>query len=636
MANILFRLLVLAALPLLLLPAGGCMSEITVSRVSPRERVNYGINTTGEGITQDTSNLLANFLLTDLYEDDPPALISRLQQLFKNEPRPEYLCALADSALNLGLRYASKPDLAIQYYLAAALYSYGYLVALDDPGSRPYSEERVTMIRIYNVAITEIFAYLHKRDLYRNNSFELTSIGGQKVTFTAPLYRLPLPESSYSDFLLCADYRPENLTHVSRRFGIGAPLICQIKPHSEADAARFADQQALPATLAIRFDQNNNRWDDVTARLEFLDSRNIDSTRVGRNEIPLELDFSTPLAYMVRNPPPFGYLEYMLNPDKTRRMQGLYMMEPYSDDRIPVVFVHGLMSNTRTWMQMINTLQNDPVLRKYYQFWGFSYSSGNPVLYSAQMLRDDLNTEAERLKATGLSDKMFNRMVVVGHSMGGLLSQTLIMNADNRLIEPLLGSSYKGTLDNLSPDQRDFVSRMLDFSALPFVKRVIFIAVPHRGSTLARSTLGQFGASLIHLPSSLVKDGEGLIGNLMQHGYLMPNDSRHHTGIDNLDPDDKTMSLLNKIPFVSGIPYHSIIGNRKFAGAPGGSDGIVPYSSSHLDGAASELVVKSDHSVQQNPLAIQEMRRILLEHLKQYPDLKIDSPELPKNLNPEP
>ena len=149
MANILFRLLVLAALPLLLLPAGGCMSEITVSRVSPRERVNYGINTTGEGITQDTSNLLANFLLTDLYEDDPPALISRLQQLFKNEPRPEYLCALADSALNLGLRYASKPDLAIQYYLAAALYSYGYLVALDDPGSRPYSEERVTMIRIY-------------------------------------------------------------------------------------------------------------------------------------------------------------------------------------------------------------------------------------------------------------------------------------------------------------------------------------------------------------------------------------------------------------------------------------------------------------------------------------------------------
>ena len=258
------------------------------------------------------------------------------------------------------------------------------------------------------------------------------------------------------------------------------------------------------------------------------------------------------------------------------------------------------------------------------------------MLYSAQMLRDDLNTEAERLKATGLSDKMFNRMVVVGHSMGGLLSKTLIMNADNRLIEPLLGSSYKGTLDNLSPDQRDFVSRMLDFSALPFVKRVIFIAVPHRGSTLARSTLGQFGASLIHLPSSLVKDGEGLIGNLMQHGYLMPNDSRYHTGIDNLDPDDKTMSLLNKIPFVSGIPYHSIIGNRKFAGAPGGSDGIVPYSSSHLDGAASELVVKSDHSVQQNPLAIQEMRRILLEHLKQYPDLKIDSPELPKNLNPEP
>ena len=74
------------------------------------------------------------------------------------------------------------------------------------------------------------------------------------------------------------------------------------------------------------------------------------------------------------------------------------------------------------------------------------------------------------------------------------------------------------------------------------------------------------------------------------------------------------LKLLNSLPMPQ-IPFHSIIGSRK-DNSPGGSDGVVSYSSSHLDGAASELIVRSGHSVQQNALAIQEIRRILLLHLK--------------------
>ena len=89
---------------------------------------------------------------------------------------------------------------------------------------------------------------------------------------------------------------------------------------------------------------------------------------------------------------------------------------------------------------------------------------------------------------------------------------------------------------------------------------------------------------------------------------------RTKTGIDNLRPDDGMLKLLGKLEMSSGVPCHSIIGNRAEQGIPGGSDGVVPYSSSHLDSAASELVVKSGHSVHRNPLAIQEVRRILLLH----------------------
>ncbi|MPN51177.1 hypothetical protein SDC9_198819 [bioreactor metagenome] len=134
---------------------------------------------------------------------------------------------------------------------------------------------------------------------------------------------------------------------------------------------------------------------------------------------------------------------------------------------------------------------------------------------------------------------------------------------------------------------------------------------------------------MIELPVALVTRGDGIIKSLMERGILMPNNSKMDTGIDNLDPNNRTLQILNRLPYAPGVKYHSIIGNRKEGGVPGGSDGIVPYLSSHLDGAESELVVKSGHSVQLNPLAIQELRRILLEHLRQFPELKVEIPKFP-------
>ena len=126
-----------------------------------------------------------------------------------------------------------------------------------------------------------------------------------------------------------------------------------------------------------------------------------------------------------------------------------------------------------------------------------------------------------------------------------------------------------------------------------------------------------------------------VIKTLMDHGVFMPDDTKIATGIDNLDPDNRMLNLLGELPFAPDVVYHSVIGNREEDGVPGGSDGIVPYLSSHLDGAASELVVKSGHSVQVNPLAIQELRRILIEHLRQYPELKVELPKFPVKVGNE-
>ena len=157
-----------------------------------------------------------------------------------------------------------------------------------------------------------------------------------------------------------------------------------------------------------------------------------------------------------------------------------------------------------------------------------------------------------------------------------------------------------------------------DFNFAPVapVKRVIFMAVPHRGSEIARSIIGSIGASLINLPLNLVKRNIIVMNTLLTTGKLSIEGIGGNTGIDNLRPDAPVLKILNSLPIAENVQYHSIIGNDEKSFTPGGTDGVVPYWSSHLDNTCSELVVKADHSVHRVPLAIQEVRRILKEHSK--------------------
>lgn len=59
------------------------------------------------------------------------------------------------------------------------------------------------------------------------------------------------------------------------------------------------------------------------------------------------------------------------------------------------------------------------------------------------------------------------------------------------------------------------------------------------------------------------------------------------------------------------VPFHSIIGQQRPGPPEGGSDGVVTYASSHLDGAESELVVRSGHRLLNNPDATRQVIRIL-------------------------
>ena len=133
---------------------------------------------------------------------------------------------------------------------------------------------------------------------------------------------------------------------------------------------------------------------------------------------------------------------------------------------------------------------------------------------------------------------------------------------------------------------------------------------PLKGSEIATISLGRIGSMLIRTPNALLAAGKDTFKIATFHGSELKL-KRAPNSIDTLSPKNRFVRMINKIPIVPGIPYHTIQGDRGRGDSPNSSDGVVPYWSSHMDGARSECIVPSDHSAHQNSEAFAEVARIL-------------------------
>jgi pimeloyl-ACP methyl ester carboxylesterase len=314
----------------------------------------------------------------------------------------------------------------------------------------------------------------------------------------------------------------------------------------------------------------------------------------------LAANFSAPISYY-KPPSNLTLLGLVGGFEATRypAQIGLYFLQPYDPDRIPLVFVHGLFSTPWTWVQTINGLQADREIRKHYQFWVFAYPTGYPILYSALRLRQEL----ARVDQLYPNHKPY---VVVGHSMGGMLTHDQVVTVTQAMWEKAMGETAKAIFDKEPSDS--LMVRATTFRANPRIKRVVFICTPHRGSKMASGGLGKFAISLINLPGQLttiMKDalsGADLV-KLTGSSKRLPN------SVWGLKPSNPALPVINSARIT--VPYHSIIGDRGRGDSPNSSDGVVAYWSSHLDGAKSELIVPGPHGSCELPQTIAELDRIL-------------------------
>ncbi len=611
---------------LLVLLVAGCNGIGVRRSAAPGLFDSFRQSAASETISPRTLQTLRAWDLEQTYPQDVPGTIQRLQGLIETDPQPDILFALAEITYLYGQR-TEKGNCAdaLPFYYLSAGYSYHYL--FGDRRASPFDPRFRLACDLYNAGLAKCLrAAQHVDRLDPRRELNVPTRDGKNFTLSISHHGFTWKPEEFGPLLLCEDYRTEGLTQQTRTYGLGVPMIATRKPPDpDPGIGLYPKGVSFPVTAFFRFNGGLRDLQTQRAgRLELYNPLSVQSIDVGGVKTPLETDLTIPLAYFLERADleKFGFKGF-LRPDSIKGLTNVYLVEPYQPGKIPVLFVHGLLSSPGTWAPLYNDLLADPRLRERYQFWFYLYPTVNPYLVTAADLRDLLHRLRERLDPQR-KDKALDNMVMLGHSMGGLVSR--LMTADSgddfwRLVGDDLLDQLKG-----SDEAKQELRRVFYFERQPSVTRVVFFGTPHHGSKLSPSLPARVLRYFAHLPKDLVlmaKDitevEPDLIGKAKSEAVPI--------SLDLLAPGAPALELLAARPKPEGVHFHSIVGlapstkmiylERLVAGTRREKgDGVVPYTSAHLADVDSEVIVPAEHTqLHRHPLAVQEVRRILLEHL---------------------
>ena len=597
-----------------LLLLAGCATPISTTQVSPRAAYQHlhenALNSSR--CSADTLRVLNRYNLTVAFEKYPDATLEKLQTIAGSDDRRDLLYALSELNFRNGDRLcrSAKPGvskLARNSYFTSAIYAYLYLFGKGGGVQpNPFDLRFHTAGDFYNRGLALGLMVGTNAQVELAGGTRHTPPGLVDVQFSQPGFpwNLDLIKAFYS----ADEFVVRGLSIRNRNSGLGSPLIAET-----IKIAKFKEQYQIPATVFLRVSGDVRDWSAgrLTASLELYSAFNASQVEVNGMSVPLQTDSTAPIAKGLNNTLAwkFGLAQFFSADmhDKT----GI-RTEPYSPGKIPVVFIHGTASSPVWWSEMWNTLNADPVLRNHYQFWVFNYASGNPITYTAGILRHDLMNQIKTFDPDD-HDPALRQMVIIGHSQGGLLAKLTATDTGDKLWQLV----SKTNLDEfgIDPKVREVLRTNLFFKPLPCVSQVIFIATPHRGSFRNSPFVQRILNLVIQLPRDLVETSAHFL-KLKDTGNIPPALRKGvRTSLNGMAPDNPFMHALADIPVAPGIKCNSIIAIQGNDQPPNGNDGVVKYTSAHVDYAESECIVRSGHSCQGNPLTIEEVRRLLLENL---------------------
>jgi pimeloyl-ACP methyl ester carboxylesterase len=605
----------LSALVLASALALACATPIGIEHLSPRQ----ADRELGQSIlnSDQTTSLSREYLerlgLVALYDENPHEALAQLRNGLGGPDEVGRLFALSELWFQSALRTGDRGE-----YLASAIYAWAFLFPRDPAWNpTPYDGHIRQALDFYNRGITEGLA-VPERDDETVLDFTPREI---PLPFGKLLLSGPAHEFRYGGYRLVhpvalRDVEIRGLRNRYRREGIGAALGAQVDPTSGPAENRWIPPNSkVPITALVRLPDARINLDRalVNGSLEIYDADETPSVEIEGRAVPLETEPSATIAYRLDKAPVWDFeIAGFRRPEFTLpgagENMGLVFLTPYRPGRIPVVFVHGTASSPARWAEMANELLGDPHIASRYQLWFFVYNSGNPILTSAANLRESLELAMSDVDPQG-KDPALRQMVIVGHSQGGLLTKLQVVKSGNEFWNNISGVPF--TSVKLSESTSTLLERAVFFDPLPFVTRVVFISTPHKGSYLAENWLGMLARRFVSMPAAFTNAALEL-GELREQVALRGS-WRMPTSVDNMDWSNPGLRTLYELPLAPWVRANSIIPVLEEPYA-NGDDGVVRYSSAHLDGVESELVVcPCGHSTQATPQTIEEVRRILYE-----------------------
>ena len=573
-----------------------------------------------------TVRLLRTYNLEERLHSDPELVIQWLKELVLDSPSLEEVHALAEVCKLRAdwLTASGHPESASGLYACAIIHAHQFLFDSDLNLKRnAYDPQFRSICDVYNESLAAILRVSSREQtLASGNSI---SVGDDQFGCDIEFQIVGRWEKQHFDrFELVNDYQASGIDNQYRTYGLGVPLIavCKSDETRVREDKYYPPSLTLPLTAFCEIEDSNGDQTRRKAVVKLYDPLEKTSVNHRNVSVPLESDLTTPLAYHLNDPLLNSGLlatATLINGELADGIHGMYMMAPYDPTKIPVVLVHGIWSSPVTWAHMFNDLRAIPEIHENYQFWFYAYPTGQPFWISAQQMREDLVTIRRELDP-GLDSPALDDMILVGHSMGGLVSQLQVMDSGERFWNQLVSSRPFGELHG----DMETIQRLRDtffFKANRSVDRVVMIGTPNHGSATANATTRWIGHKLFTLPSFLGNDFQKLVHEnpeVLGDEKLLTTT----TSVDALSEDCPIFEVMNQSKRPAEIKFHNIIGRVqrrsliRDSSSVEGSDGVVSVLSAKSEFADSEVFVNEEHArIHQHPSCILEVRKILTENL---------------------
>lgn len=296
----------------------------------------------------------------------------------------------------------------------------------------------------------------------------------------------------------------------------------------------------------------------------------------------------------------------------------LYLLEPYNPNKKVIIMLHGLASSPKTWVNLTNNLFADPILRDNYQVWQIFYATNLPILENRYQIQKLIESTFEQYDPDR-THQASHKATIIAHSMGAVIARLMLSNDNLNTSLVSLDEFDKQLFDGLDQEARSAFDDRSQLVALPQVDTAVFISAPFRGTDYADRWFTRGLRRVIRLPVGLTQT---INDTLKGHNANFIGNLFLQNGASQLSSKSDFMKLTQNVRISPKVHYHLIMANNTGNNANVNavisehiSDGIVPYASSHLEGADSQMIINGGHSIHETPKTVLHLRKILHEKL---------------------